>query len=97
MKFFGDACAAGNLASFEHERFQSCFGEIARRDQSIMPGADDDDVVCLCQFGFRDHGFLIALFAALPQHSAVRLCLTEISSNNYPRLRLSSSRQSLDE
>jgi hypothetical protein len=45
MKFFGDARAAGNRASFEHERFQSRFGEIAGRDQTIMAGANDDDVV----------------------------------------------------
>ena len=45
MKFFGDAGAADDLASFEHERFQSRFREIERGDQAIVAGADDDDVV----------------------------------------------------
>jgi hypothetical protein len=45
MELFGDTRAAGNLASFEHDRFQTGPGEIAGGDQAIMAGADDDDVI----------------------------------------------------
>jgi hypothetical protein len=45
VKLFSNTRAAGSPSPFEHERFQSGFGEIARRNQSIMTGADDDDVV----------------------------------------------------
>jgi len=49
MKLFRDAGTADNVATLEHERLESSFREIESSDQTIMAGANDDDVVCLCQ------------------------------------------------
>jgi hypothetical protein len=45
MNFFGDAGAANNLATLQHQRFESCSGEIAGSDKPVVAGTDDDDVV----------------------------------------------------
>ena len=44
MNLFGYAATAGNLATLEHDRFQTGFGEIARSDQAVMSRSDDDYV-----------------------------------------------------
>ena len=44
MKFFGDGRAAHLGAAFEHQRFQSGFGEIEGGDQTVVSATDDDDV-----------------------------------------------------
>src|SRR5262249_20854253 len=43
MKFFGDARAADNRATLQHERLESSFREIECGDQAVVSGADDDD------------------------------------------------------
>src|SRR5947207_8022097 len=49
MNFFGDARAADNRPSLKDKRLQSCFREIKSSDQTVMAGADDDNVTfCHC-------------------------------------------------
>src|ERR1700687_5300569 len=44
MKVFGDGRAAYLGAAFEHQRFESCFGEIEGGDQTIVSATDDDHI-----------------------------------------------------
>ncbi len=44
MKFFGDGRAAHLGAAFQHQRFESRFGEVEGGDQTVVPAADDDDI-----------------------------------------------------
>ena len=44
MKFFGDGGPADLGAAFEHQRFESGFGEIEGGDQAVVSAADDDNV-----------------------------------------------------
>ena len=61
MKFFRCAGAADRLATLKHERFESRPGEIVSGDQTVVAGANDDDVFLECagkakrrrRFGFR--------------------------------------------
>ncbi len=52
MKFFGDGCAAHLGAAFEHQRFESGFGEIEGGDQTVVSAADDDDIASLSHRSF---------------------------------------------
>ncbi len=45
--FFGDAAAADDFAAFQHQGFIALLGQIRRRDEAVVPGADDDGVVRL--------------------------------------------------
>src|SRR5258706_4574163 len=45
MDFFSDAGTADLLASFEDDRFKPGPREIVSRNQAIMSGANDDDVL----------------------------------------------------
>jgi hypothetical protein len=44
MEFFGDAGSANNRTTLEDDRLQAGFSEIERRNQAIVPAADNDDV-----------------------------------------------------
>ena len=44
MKFVGDCGSADLRAAFEHERLESCLGQIECGDQPVMASADNDDI-----------------------------------------------------
>src|SRR5580698_2010015 len=46
--FFGDGCAAQDVAFFQDQNFFAGLGEIRRVHQAVMAAADYDDVVFLC-------------------------------------------------
>ena len=50
MKFVGDRRAADLRAAFEHQRLESCLGQIERGDQAVVAAADDDDVALAVRF-----------------------------------------------
>jgi hypothetical protein len=44
MEFFGNGCATHLGTAFEHQRFESTFGEIEGCDQTVMSAADDNHI-----------------------------------------------------
>jgi hypothetical protein len=44
MKFISHRGSANLRAAFQYEWFESRLGQIKRRDQPVMPAADDDDI-----------------------------------------------------
>jgi hypothetical protein len=44
MKLLGDGGAASLGAAFEHQRFESGFGEIEGGNQTVVSGTDDDHI-----------------------------------------------------
>jgi hypothetical protein len=45
--FFGDGCAAENVAAFEDQDSLSCLGEVSRIHKAVVAAADDNNVVTL--------------------------------------------------
>jgi hypothetical protein len=44
VKFIGNGRAANLFAAFQHQRFESSFGQIKSRYQPIVATSDDDDI-----------------------------------------------------
>ena len=63
MKFFGNGRAAHLGAAFEHQRFESGFGEIEGGDQAVVTATDDDD---LARFGHTSMRLRLSKFRAPP-------------------------------
>jgi hypothetical protein len=45
MKFLSDGAAANHFAALEHKRLEPAFRKIKRRDQCVVPTADDRDAL----------------------------------------------------
>ena len=44
MKFFGGAGAADNVPPLKHKRFESRLRQVIGSNETVVAGADDDDV-----------------------------------------------------